>query len=95
VDALEALGDDRADAEQVGALRRPVARGARAVLLAGEDDERRALGLVLHRGVVDRHLLAVGRCGDAALGAGSSWFLRRMLAKVPRIITSWLPRRAP
>ena len=23
------------------------------------------------------------------------WFLMRMLAKVPRIITSWLPRRVP
>src|SRR2546429_151993 len=26
---------------------------------------------------------------------GTSRFLRRMFAKVPRIITSWLPRRAP
>ena len=26
---------------------------------------------------------------------GTSWFLSRMLANVPRIITSWLPRRAP
>ena len=23
------------------------------------------------------------------------WFLMRMLANVPRIITSWLPRRVP
>src|SRR5215213_8993932 len=27
--------------------------------------------------------------------AGTSWFLSRTLANVPRIITSWLPRRAP
>jgi hypothetical protein len=33
--------------------------------------------------------------GDAAFDAGVIWFLMRMLAKVPRIITSWLPRRAP
>ena len=26
---------------------------------------------------------------------GTIWFLMRMLAKVPRIITSWLPRRVP
>ena len=26
---------------------------------------------------------------------GASRFLRRMLAKVPRTMTSWLPRRAP
>jgi hypothetical protein len=26
---------------------------------------------------------------------GTMKFLMRMLAKVPRIITSWLPRRAP
>ena len=42
VDALIGLGDDRADAEQVGALRRPVAAGAGAIFLAGDDDERRA-----------------------------------------------------
>src|SRR3712207_7438589 len=40
-------------------LRGPVARRARPVLLAGEDDERRALLAVGHRRVVDRHLLAV------------------------------------
>ena len=26
---------------------------------------------------------------------GTIWFLSRILAKVPRIITSWLPRRVP
>jgi hypothetical protein len=26
---------------------------------------------------------------------GSIWFLMRVFANVPRIITSWLPRRAP
>ena len=40
VDALERLRDHGAHAEQVRALRRPVARRARAVLLAGEHDQR-------------------------------------------------------
>ena len=71
MDALEALGEHRADAEQLRTLRRPVARRARAVLLAREHDERHALARVLHRRVVDRHLLAVGQVQrDAALGAG-------------------------
>src|SRR5581483_7123000 len=42
VDALEALGHHGPDAEKSGALGRPVARGAGAVFLAGEDYERRA-----------------------------------------------------
>src|SRR5215210_3536172 len=37
VDALEALGDDGPDAEEVRALGGPIARRAGAVLLAGED----------------------------------------------------------
>ena len=68
VDALEALRDDGLHAEQARALGRPVARAAGAVFLAGDDDERRARLLVLHRGVVDAHLLAAGLVlGDAAL----------------------------
>ena len=43
VDALVALGDHGPDAEQRRPLRRPVARRAGAVLLAGEDDQRHAL----------------------------------------------------
>ena len=53
VDALVALGDDEADAEQARALGGPVARGAGAVLLAGEDAERGAALGVVDRGVVD------------------------------------------
>ena len=66
-----------------------------------EDDERHALRAVLHRGVVDRHLLAVGLVQrDAASrrvpsAHGTIRFLMRTLANVPRIITSWLPRREP
>ncbi len=59
MDALEALRDHGAHPEQLGALRRPVARGAGAVLLAGEHDQRHPLLLVAHRRVVDRQLLAV------------------------------------
>ena len=57
---------------------------------------------VLHRRVVDRHLLArrLEQRDAAFLAApsafgGSIRFLMRTLAKVPRIITSWLPRREP
>ena len=71
MNALEAFGDDGADAEEFGALGGPVARGAGAVLLAGEDDERNAALGVLHAGVEDGHLLAFReQAGDAALGAG-------------------------
>ena len=45
VDALEALDEHRPHAEQLRALRGPVARRTRAVLLAGEHDERHALRL--------------------------------------------------
>src|SRR3546814_3744559 len=43
VDALGALGDDGADAEQLGALRRPVARRAGAVILSGDGGQRPAV----------------------------------------------------
>ncbi len=54
MNALEALGNHGADAEQPRPLGRPVARGTGAVFLAGEDDERHALGAVAHGGIVDR-----------------------------------------
>ena len=71
MDALETLDDDRLDAEQQRALRRPVARRAGAVFLAAEHHQRHALGLVAHRRVIDRHLLA-GRqmLGHAAFDVG-------------------------
>src|SRR5207253_8474032 len=50
VDALVALGDHRADAQQRGALGRPVARAAHPVILASYPDQRHAFGLVCHRG---------------------------------------------
>src|SRR5690606_33074585 len=70
VDALEALGDDRLDAKHPGALGRPVAARAHAVVLAGEHHERDLLGLVLLAGLEDRRLLPGGHVdGDAALDA--------------------------
>ena len=69
VDALVGLGDHEAHAQQARPLGRPVARGARAVLLAGQHAQRHALVGVVHRGVVDRRLLAV-LDGEAALGPG-------------------------
>ena len=55
MDALIALGQNGADAEQAGALGRPVARRAGAVFLAREHDQRPALGLVAHGRVIDGH----------------------------------------
>src|SRR6266851_8623992 len=49
VNALERLGDDRADAEQRRAFGGPVARGTGAVFAAGEDHERHLFLLVAHR----------------------------------------------
>ena len=71
VDALEALGDDGADAEEARAFRGPVAGGAGAVLVSGEDDQRDAGGLILDRGIVDAELIAARLVnGHAALDAG-------------------------
>jgi hypothetical protein len=63
VDALVALRDDRADAEEAAFPSRPVARAARSILVAGEDDERHAFRLVAHRGVEDGHPLSRGADG--------------------------------
>ena len=49
MDALVALGDDGAHAQQPGALGGPVAGAAAAVLRAREDHQRHALRLVAHR----------------------------------------------
>src|SRR6266851_8018495 len=61
MDALEAFGDHGAHAEEAWSLRCPVAGRPGAVLLSREHDQRRALGGVLERGVVDSHLLTLGQ----------------------------------
>ena len=96
MDALEALRDDRAHAEQLRPLRRPVARRARAVLLAREDDQRHAF-LVVALGASKIDICSPsGRWRvDVPRFPGTSWLRRRTFANVPRTITSWLPRREP
>ena len=73
VDALEAAGDHGLHAQQLRTLGRPVARGAGPVLLTAHDDRGCSGGDVLHRGVVDRHLLA------ARLEEGQAAFLPRAI----------------
>ena len=80
VDAFEAFDDHRAHTQQDRALRRPVAAGAGAVFLAADHDQRCAFGLVLHRGVVDRHLLAIVG-GVATLDAGDHFVLDADIGK--------------
>src|ERR1700680_1050085 len=57
VNAFEALGDHRRDAQEHGALGGPVARAAGAVFFAGEDHERGPRRLVLDRRIEDGQLL--------------------------------------
>ncbi len=59
MDALEALGDDGADAEQARAFGGPVAGAAGAVFLAGKHDERDGRFLKFHGGVVNRGRLTL------------------------------------
>lgn len=56
VNALVRLGYDGPDAQEVGPLGRPVARRARAVLLADEDDQAGLVRPVLLRRVEHVHL---------------------------------------
>src|SRR5436190_2247424 len=58
VNALEALGDDGADAEEARAFGGPIAGTAGAVFLSCDHDERRLRLHVTHRRVVDRHPFA-------------------------------------
>jgi hypothetical protein len=79
-----------------GALGGPVPGGAGAVFLATQHDQRGTFSRVGHGRIVVEHLFFFGnfRVKLPCLGV-TSWFLMRMLPKVPRIITSWLPRREP
>ncbi len=69
MDTLKALRDHGLDAQQVCPLGCPVAGGACAILLTAEDHQWSALGLIGHRGVIDRHLAAIGAFGVAAFDA--------------------------
>ena len=87
VNALETLRDHRAHAQQLHALGRPVARRPGTVFLARDDQERNALLLVPHRGVVDEHLFAIGQMGGPwAFCAG-----RKLIAQTARSPASRAP----
>ena len=60
MDALEAGGQHRSDAEERRPLGRPVPGGAGAVVLSSHDDEGNTFGRVARGRLVDRHLLPVG-----------------------------------
>jgi len=68
VDTLEAFDDHRAHAQQQRALGRPVAARSGAVFLAADHHQRRAVPLVPHRRVIDRHQFALV-AGHATLDA--------------------------
>jgi hypothetical protein len=61
MNAFEALRDGRLDTEQPRTLGGPVAGRAGAVFFAGDHDQRHPFFFVLHRGIVDRHLLFIGQ----------------------------------
>ena len=95
MDPLVLLGDDRAHALQERPLGRPVAAAPDPYSLPASTTSGVLAGIA-HGGVEDAHPLAAGQVlGDVALLVGASRLRSRMLAKVPRIITSWWPRRAP
>src|SRR5690348_16943336 len=70
MDALIALRDDGVDAEKFWPFRCPITRRSRTVLFTGEDDQRNAISLILHRSVVDRHdFIAREMTRNAAFGS--------------------------
>src|SRR5216684_3262250 len=60
MDTLEALSDHRTHPQKERALCRPVARRARPVLLAGDDDQGHGLLAISFGSVVDAEFLAAG-----------------------------------
>ena len=71
VDSFVAGGQYGSDAQQVGSLGGPIAGRPGSVFGSGEHDERRAIGLVLVGGFVDRHLITAGQVGgQSTFGPG-------------------------
>ena len=97
MDALEAVGDDRAHAEEARAFRGPVARAAGAVFLARRS--RRAARARLRSASRRRKSIVCSPLGWCIVTPpstpGTIRFFSRTFANVPRIITSWFMRRAP
>src|ERR1043166_6997579 len=58
VNAFETLRNNSFRAEQARSLRGPISRTAGAILLTGNNHQRRAFRLILHRCVVNTHALA-------------------------------------
>ena len=100
MDALEALGRTARTPSSVVPLAAQSREEPVPYSLAGKDHQFAAFLFVAHGGVVDEHPLARRLVnGEAAFHDGAVliftiWFVMRMLANVPRIMTSWLPRRA-
>ena len=70
MDTLKAFSNHGLDAEQISALRRPIARRPRAIFLATNHHQRHAFILVAHRGGVDRrHIARRIMLGNAAFHA--------------------------
>lgn len=59
VDALEGFGQHSFDAQKQRPLGGPIAAGAGAIFLAGQQQERHAFGLVLHGHIVQAALFAI------------------------------------
>src|SRR5579864_9336810 len=71
MDAFEGFRDNRLDAEQIRPFGGPIARRTRAVLLTGEDNQRRSVGRVLSRSIVDGELLVAWQIArESAFDAG-------------------------
>src|SRR5690606_19351657 len=66
VNTFETLRDHRLHTQQAGAFGCPVAARAGAVLQPGDDDQRSALRQILHRCVVDAHLLRARQLAGVA-----------------------------
>ena len=84
MDALVAFGDRCLDSQESRPFGGPVARGAGAVFFSGDHDERNTFFLILHRRVVNEHLLLVRQVrGPTALGAGRKPVLEPHVGKRP------------
>src|SRR5271165_202896 len=84
MNTLEALRDDSLHAQQVRTLGRPVTGRSRAVLLAGQDDQRHLTLGVFHAGVKDTHLLTLRQQARyTALGAGRELVAQTHVGKGP------------
>ena len=96
MDPLVAFRDHGADAEEDRALGRPVARACPSRTPFPRSPAGGPSRGVFLRRLVDGKLLARWEVAcESAFHPRTSLLRMRMLANVPRIITSWLPRRDP